>query len=80
MRTYRLDLDFKLLAEQKRFLLELINADCKAAGGLTAFGPYAIEDHPVSGIVEMIDAIQDQAEAMGERVVLLEDKEDSDER
>lgn len=68
---YQLDLDWRLLAKQKKFLLELIDADQKVPSGLTSFGPYASGDHPVEGIVEMLDAIQDQAAEMGEPVVWL---------
>ncbi len=61
-------IDWSMLEEQKAYLLELIQADCRAEGGLTKFGPYDCDDHPLEGIVQLIDSIQDQGEAMGERV------------
>lgn len=68
MAEYDLTIDWSMLEEQKAYLLELIQADCRAEGGLTKFGPYDCDDHPLEGIVQLIDAIQDQGEAMGERV------------
>jgi hypothetical protein len=73
MRTYRLDIDWDLLGQQKSYLLQLIQADC-TAGGLTKYGEYSIDDHPLDGLVQMIDAIQDQGESAGETVYSEEDE------
>lgn len=68
LRPYRLDIDWAMLAEQKEYLLELIAADCKSPCGLTRFGGYGNVDHPLDGVVQLIDSIQDQGAAAGERV------------
>lgn len=59
MRPYRLDIDWAILSEQKRHLLELIS-DHQGA-------------HHLDGLVHLIDEIQDQGERMGEKVVWLEE-------
>lgn len=65
---YDLSMDWAMLEEQKAYLLELIEADERAEAGLTKFGRPDSDPHPLEGIVQLIDAIQDQGEAMGERV------------
>ncbi len=68
MAEYDLHMDWAMLEEQKAYLLELIQADCRSETGLTKFGPYDCGDHPLEGIVQLIDSIQNQGEAMGQRV------------
>jgi hypothetical protein len=63
-----------MLAEQKGHLLQLIDADCRAHAGLTKYGPYCHTDHPLDGLVQLIDAIQDAGETAGEKVY--EEEED----
>ena len=75
MLSYDLDIDWKLLAEQKEHLIQLIDADCKAPAGLTGFGQYANGDHPLDGLLNMLDSIQDQAESLGEPVYADEEEE-----
>ena len=74
MLSYDLDIDWNLLAEQKEYLLQLIDADCKAPAGLTGFGPYAQGSHPLDGLISLLDSIQDQADKRGEPVYV--DQED----
>lgn len=66
--SMRLFIDWSMLEEQKAYLLELIEADERAEAGLTKFGRPDSDPHPLEGIVQLIDAIQDRGEAMGERV------------
>lgn len=66
--AYTLCIDWAMLAEQKQYLLELISADCKSPEGLTRFGGYGNVDHPLDGVVQILDTIQDQGEALGEHV------------
>ena len=65
---YQLSIDWAMLAEQKDCLLQLIDADCRAPAGLTRYGPYSRIDHPLDGLVQLVDAIQDAGEAAGEKV------------
>ncbi len=71
---YTLTIDWPALSEQKDYLLGLIDADCRAPAGLTGYGPYARSDHPLDGLVSLIDAIQDAGEASGESVYEEEDE------
>jgi hypothetical protein len=71
--AYTLTIDWPMLHEQKDYLLGLIDADCRAPAGLTGYGPYARGDHPLDGLVQLIDAIQDAGEASGEKVYSEED-------
>lgn len=75
MRLYGLDVNWSMLKEQKAYLLALIDADCQFTNGLTKCGPYSADDHPLDGLVQLIDEIQDQGEAAGERVYSEEDDE-----
>ena len=68
LRHYKLDMNWELLADQKQFLLELIQADIDFKG-LTRYGEYATGDHPLDGILATLDSIQDQAADQGECVV-----------
>ncbi len=65
---YQLSIDWAMLEEQKDYLLHLIDADCRAPAGLTKYGPYCHGDHPLDGLVQLIDAIQDAGDAAGEKV------------
>lgn len=75
MIRYAMDIDWQLLTQQKLHLLELIDADCRAPDGLTAFGSYSRGDHPLDGLVAILDSIQDQAEALGEQLYPNEEDE-----
>jgi len=57
-----LNLDWELLAQQKAMLLQCMKH----------FG-----DHPLDGLVELIDSIQDDGAKAGEPVVYLEEDADA---
>lgn len=74
--AYQLSIDWAMLAEQKEYLLQLIDADCRAPAGLTGYGPYCRSDHPLDGLVQLVDAIQDAGEAAGEKVYSTEENDE----
>lgn len=65
---YELCIDWPMLTQQKLHLLALIDADCESESGLTPFGPYSAGAHPLDGLVQVLDAMQDQGEDAGEPV------------